>query len=70
MEKNPRQETNQIQNDNNRDNNNENEPLKENNTTHNNEIHQKIKPNKIKLPKRKYAIIHGYNGHNFSGNQK
>jgi hypothetical protein len=28
------------------------------------------KLNKIKLPKRKYAIIHGYNGHHFSGNQK
>lgn len=25
---------------------------------------------KIRLPKRKYAIIHGYNGHKFSGNQK
>ena len=28
------------------------------------------KANKINLPKRKYAIIHGYNGHNYSGNQK
>lgn len=28
------------------------------------------KSNKINLPKRKYAIIHGYNGHNYSGNQK
>lgn len=26
--------------------------------------------NKLNLPKRKYAIIHGYNGHNYSGNQK
>ena len=25
---------------------------------------------KIKLPKRKYAIIHGYLGHNYCGNQK
>lgn len=25
---------------------------------------------KINLPKRKYAIIHGYSGHNYSGNQK
>jgi hypothetical protein len=25
---------------------------------------------KIRLPKRKYAIIHGYNGHKYSGNQK
>ena len=28
------------------------------------------KSNKLNLPKRKYAIIHGYNGHNYSGNQK
>jgi hypothetical protein len=28
------------------------------------------KINKLNLPKRKYAIIHGYNGHNYSGNQK
>ena len=28
------------------------------------------KANKINLPKRKYAIIHGYNGYNYSGNQK
>ena len=28
------------------------------------------KKNKLHLPKRKYAIIHGYNGHKFSGNQK
>ena len=26
--------------------------------------------NKLNLPKRKYAIIHGYNGYNYSGNQK
>jgi len=25
---------------------------------------------KIRLPKRKFAIIHGYNGHQFHGNQK
>ena len=28
------------------------------------------KGEKIKLPKRKYAIIHGYLGHNYCGNQK
>ena len=28
------------------------------------------KKEKIKAPKRKYAIIHGYNGHDFCGNQK
>ncbi len=28
------------------------------------------KLSKIHLPKRKYAIIHGYIGHKFSGNQK
>ena len=28
------------------------------------------KPEKIKLPKRKYAIIHGYFGQNYSGNTK
>lgn len=26
--------------------------------------------NKIQLPKRKYAIVHGYNGHHYCGNQK
>ena len=38
-----------------------------------NNENQKIesqKKSKIKLPKRKYAIIHGYSGHNYSGNQK
>ncbi len=25
---------------------------------------------KIKYPKRKYVIIHGYNGHQYKGNQK
>ena len=29
----------------------------------------KIK-DKVKFPKRKFAIIHGYNGMNFNGNQK
>ena len=29
-----------------------------------------IKLNKVNHPKRKFAIIHGYNGHGFSGNQK
>jgi hypothetical protein len=35
-------------------------------------VHDKSdnKQKKINLPKRKYAIIHGYNGHNYSGNQK
>ena len=28
------------------------------------------KPEKIKLPKRKYAIIHGYFGQDYSGNTK
>jgi hypothetical protein len=28
------------------------------------------KKNKITFPKRKFAIIHGYNGHDFCGNQK
>ena len=28
------------------------------------------KLNKLSFPKRKFAIIHGYNGHAFSGNQK
>ena len=39
----------------------------EKNETTNNE---KEKKSKIKLPKRKYAIIHGYIGINYSGNQK
>ncbi len=38
---------------------------------HNNQAEQNNKKaNKINLPKRKYAIIHGYNGYNYSGNQK
>lgn len=41
------------------------ENQKQNQTTSNAD-----KPNKIQFPKRKYAIIHGYNGHHFSGNQK
>jgi hypothetical protein len=36
----------------------------------NKEENQEEKLDKIHLPKRKYAIIHGYNGHHFSGNQK
>ena len=28
------------------------------------------KKEKLHLPKRKFAIIHGYNGHDFKGNQK
>lgn len=28
------------------------------------------KKDKLNYPKRKYAIIHGYNGHDFKGNQK
>ena len=35
-----------------------------------NEQKDVIKKEKIKAPKRKYAIIHGYNGHDFCGNQK
>jgi hypothetical protein len=31
---------------------------------------QEEKLDKIHLPKRKYALIHGYNGHAYSGNQK
>lgn len=35
-----------------------------------NETKDVTKKEKIKVPKRKYAIIHGYNGHDFCGNQK
>jgi hypothetical protein len=38
------------------------EPIVENNQESNLE--------KIKHPKRKYVLIHGYSGHNYSGNQK
>lgn len=41
-------------------NNNDNEKKEEN----------EEKFEKIKLPKRKYAIVHGYIGHKYSGNQK
>lgn len=41
-----------------------------NQTDNNTETENKAKPDKINLPKRKYAIIHAYNGHKFSGNQK
>jgi hypothetical protein len=34
------------------------------------EIVENKNKNKINMPKRKYAIIHGYNGHKFLGNQK
>lgn len=36
----------------------------------NEEIKEENKLEKIKAPKRRYAIIHGYVGHNYSGNQK
>jgi hypothetical protein len=39
-------------------------------TTHQESEQDDKKFNKLNLPKRKYAIIHGYNGHNYSGNQK
>ena len=45
-----------------------NSPSHENNDSKNNQTLQKKE--KIKLPKRKYAIIHGYFGQNYSGNQK
>jgi tRNA pseudouridine38-40 synthase len=47
--------------------------LEENNNTNKEENNNKYldeKKEKIKLPKRKYAIIHGYIGINYSGNQK
>ena len=31
---------------------------------------EEVKLDKIKHPKRKYALIHGYNGHKYHGNQK
>lgn len=34
------------------------------------EENNEIKKEKIHFPKRKYAIIHGYFGHDFKGNQK
>lgn len=46
----------------------ETEQIKELNTNQNESI--EVNHQKIKLPKRKYAIIHGYNGHNYFGNQK
>ncbi len=33
-------------------------------------ITEEDKIEKIKHPKRKYVLIHGYSGHNYSGNQK
>ncbi len=36
----------------------------------NEELKETNKLSKINLPKRKYAIIHGYSGHNYCGNQK
>ena len=47
--------------------------LEENNNINKEENNNKYldeKKEKIKLPKRKYAIIHGYIGINYSGNQK
>ena len=44
----------------------------ESNTLIKEEINQDKEENKgkLKLPKRKFAIIHGYSGHKFCGNQK
>ena len=44
--------------------------LEENNNKEKNTNYLDEKKEKIKLPKRKYAIIHGYIGINYSGNQK
>ena len=44
--------------------------LEENNNKEKNTNYLDSKKEKIKLPKRKYAIIHGYIGINYSGNQK
>jgi hypothetical protein len=55
------QNQSQIQSQNQSQNQNENE--NENGNAEN-------KLTKLNFPKRKYAIIHGYNGHNFCGNQK
>jgi hypothetical protein len=47
------------------------EPTKiEDNNNNTNKDTNNSKKEKIKLPKRKFAIIHGYNGHDFCGNQK
>jgi hypothetical protein len=40
----------------------------ESNNNESNQTEKKI--DKVSAPKRKYCIIHGYNGHGFSGNQK
>jgi hypothetical protein len=48
----------------------ENDIELKNNKEQRNNDEPKEKLDKINLPKRKYAIIHGYNGHHFSGNQK
>lgn len=45
-----------------------NSPSQQDTSQKNNETVEK--KDKIKLPKRKYAIIHGYFGQNYSGNQK
>ena len=51
--------------------NNLNSIKEENNETQNKEENKEEKRlEKINLPKRKYALIHAYNGHKFSGNQK
>ncbi len=50
-------------------------PIIENNINEN-EVDQtnregtELKLNKLNFPKRKFAIIHGYNGHDYCGNQK
>ena len=57
--------TNQTENQNQSQNQNENQNENEN---ENGNAENKL--TKLNFPKRKYAIIHGYNGHNFCGNQK
>ena len=55
-------------NPNNNDNTNQTENQNEIENVEGNSAENKL--TKLSFPKRKYAIIHGYNGHNFCGNQK
>ena len=51
-------------------NNSDNENININSNVRQLQVTTDSKYDKIKLPKRKFCIIHGYNGHKFSGNQK
>ena len=66
----PQKEENNGQNQDNKNNNQNNTEKKDEGEKKTENQKESHKPEKIKAPKRKFAIIHGYFGQNYSGNTK